>query len=118
MVLERHRDSKALIEHAAHRGDVTPAVIATDSVAGELLGQPSAALRANGADGPVRLFSALPVDGHTAPMLRRDCSEASPRSAPKRTVHGNVAESPSSNADRNLPQLRRRPRCLETSHAC
>jgi hypothetical protein len=57
MVLERYRDSEALIEHAAHLGDLMEAIVATGSVSGELLGEPSAELRANLADGPVRLFT-------------------------------------------------------------
>jgi len=57
MVLERYRDSGALIEHAAHLGDLNEAILATGFVTGELLGEPSAELRANLADGPVRLFS-------------------------------------------------------------
>ncbi len=57
MVLERYRDSAALIEHAAHLGDLMEAIVATGSVSGELLGEPSADLRANLADGPVRLFT-------------------------------------------------------------
>jgi quinol monooxygenase YgiN len=47
IVLERFRDSEALIEHAAHLGDLTEAILATVSVVhGELLGEPSAELRA------------------------------------------------------------------------
>ncbi|MGH8986588.1 MAG: putative quinol monooxygenase [Acidimicrobiia bacterium] len=57
MVLERYRDSAALIEHAARLGDLMEAIVATGSVSGELLGEPSADLRANLADGPVRLFT-------------------------------------------------------------
>jgi quinol monooxygenase YgiN len=57
MVLERYRDSEALIEHAAHLGDLTEELLATGSVTGELPGEPSAELRANLADGPVRLFT-------------------------------------------------------------
>jgi quinol monooxygenase YgiN len=57
IVLERYRDSDAIIEHAAHIGDLMEAIIATGSVTGELLGEPSAELRANLADGPVRLFT-------------------------------------------------------------
>ena len=60
MVVERYRDSEALIEHAAHIGDLTDAIVATGSVSGELLGEPSAELRANLADGPVRLFTPFP----------------------------------------------------------
>ena len=47
MVIERYRDSEAAIEHAANLGDMFAAVLATVSVVhGELLGEPSAELRA------------------------------------------------------------------------
>jgi quinol monooxygenase YgiN len=46
IVLERFRDSEALIEHAANIGDLSEAILATVSVVhGELLGEPSAELR-------------------------------------------------------------------------
>jgi quinol monooxygenase YgiN len=57
IVLERFRDSEALIEHAANLGDLMEAILATGSVSGELLGDPSAELRATLADRPVRLFT-------------------------------------------------------------
>jgi quinol monooxygenase YgiN len=57
IVLERYRNSEALIEHAEHIGDLMEAIVATGSVSGELLGELSAELRANLADGPVRLFT-------------------------------------------------------------
>jgi quinol monooxygenase YgiN len=57
IVLERCRDSTALIEHAAHLGDLGEAIFATGWVSGELLGEPSAELRAKIADGGVRLFA-------------------------------------------------------------
>jgi quinol monooxygenase YgiN len=57
IVLERYRDSEALIEHAAHLGDLSGAILATGSVSGELLGEPSAELRASLADSVVRLFA-------------------------------------------------------------
>jgi hypothetical protein len=57
MVLERYRDSEALIEHAEHLGDLMETILATGSVSGELLGEPSAELRAQIADSPVRLFT-------------------------------------------------------------
>ena len=57
IVLERYRDSEALMEHAAHLGDLSEAILATGSVSGELLGEPSAELRAKMADGVVRLFT-------------------------------------------------------------
>ena len=57
IVLERYRDSEALIEHAAHLGDLGEAILATGSVSGELLGEPNAELTAQLADSPVRLFT-------------------------------------------------------------
>jgi quinol monooxygenase YgiN len=52
IVLEQFRDSEALIEHAANLGDLTEAILATVSVIhGELLGEPSAELRAKLAGG-------------------------------------------------------------------
>lgn len=56
MVIERYRDSEAAIEHAANLGDLFAPVLATVSVAhGELLGEPSAELRAKlaGSEVPV-----------------------------------------------------------------
>lgn len=55
MFIERYRDSEAAIEHAANVGHLFPAVLATVSVVhGELLGEPSAELRAKlaGSDVP------------------------------------------------------------------
>src|SRR5438552_1526947 len=59
MVIERYRDSEAAIEHAANLGHLFPAVLATVTVVhGELLGEPSAELRANLADSEVpQLFT-------------------------------------------------------------
>ena len=57
IVHERYRDSEALMEHTAHLGDIGEAILATGSVSGELLGEPSAELRAKLADSPVRLFT-------------------------------------------------------------
>lgn len=56
IVLERFRDSEALIEHLAHLGDLSEAILATVCVVhGELLGEPSAELRAKlaGSEVPV-----------------------------------------------------------------
>jgi quinol monooxygenase YgiN len=51
VVIERYRDSEAAMEHAANLADLTAAVLATVSVVhGELLGEPSAELRAKLAD--------------------------------------------------------------------
>ena len=57
IVLERYRDSKALIEHLANLGDLAEAMLATASVSGEVLGEPSEELKKNLADAPVRLFT-------------------------------------------------------------
>ena len=57
IVLERYRDSEALIEHAANLGDLWEGILATGSVSGELLGEPSAELTAKLAGSPVRLFT-------------------------------------------------------------
>jgi quinol monooxygenase YgiN len=57
VVLERYRNSEALIEHTAHLGDLAGAILATGSVSGELLGEPSSELRAKLADSVVRLFT-------------------------------------------------------------
>ena len=58
IVIERYRDSEALIEHLAHLGDdLMAAMMATASVHGETLGEPSARLRAMMEGTPVRLFT-------------------------------------------------------------
>jgi quinol monooxygenase YgiN len=57
IVLERYRDSAALMEHASNVGDLMEAILATGTVSGELLGEPSAELRANLAGSVVRLFT-------------------------------------------------------------
>src|SRR6266550_250467 len=57
IVLERYRDSEALIEHGANLGELSQAILATGSVTGELLGEPTAELRAKMVGGAVRLFT-------------------------------------------------------------
>ena len=59
VVIERYRDSKAAMEHAANLGDLFGPILATVSVVhGELLGEPSAELRANLAENEVpQLFT-------------------------------------------------------------
>jgi len=78
IVLERYRDSEALIEHAAHLGDLSEAILATGSVSGEFLGEPSSELRAKVAESVVRLFTpylsmSTPIAGlgEAAPSRRR-----------------------------------------------
>jgi len=56
IVLERYRDSEALIEHGAHLGELAGAILATGSVTSACLGEPSAELRAMLAGGAVQLF--------------------------------------------------------------
>ena len=54
MFIERYRDSDAAMEHAANLGHLFDAVLSTVSVVhGELLGEPSAELRAKLADSDV-----------------------------------------------------------------
>lgn len=58
IVIERFRDSDALIQHGENLAHLTDAIIATGSVSGELLGDLSAELRARITDGgPVQLFT-------------------------------------------------------------
>jgi quinol monooxygenase YgiN len=48
MVLERFKDSEALIAHAANLGELSEAILSiVDVVHGELLGDPNAEIRAN-----------------------------------------------------------------------
>ena len=54
----RCRDSDALIQHGENLAHLMDAIIATGAVFGELLGDPSAELRARFAGGrPVQLFT-------------------------------------------------------------
>jgi quinol monooxygenase YgiN len=71
IVLERYRDSEALIEHLAHLGDLSAAILATGSVTGELLGEPSAELRANLDGSPVRLLRPSCRCRHRSPAWAR-----------------------------------------------
>ncbi len=57
VVIERYRDSAALMEHMSNLGDLGQAILATGEVTGELLGEPNPELRAGLANGPVRLFT-------------------------------------------------------------
>jgi quinol monooxygenase YgiN len=57
MVIERYRDSDALIEHSENLGELSEAILAIVSVVhGEVLGEVSAELRAKLADSPVQPF--------------------------------------------------------------
>ena len=58
MVIERYRDSDALIEHSENLGELSEAILAIVSVVhGEVLGEATAELRAKLADSPVQLFT-------------------------------------------------------------
>jgi quinol monooxygenase YgiN len=57
IVLERYRDSEALIEHGANLGELSQAILATGSVTSACLGEPSAELKARLAGSPVQLFT-------------------------------------------------------------
>src|SRR4051794_36717659 len=58
IVIERFRDSDALIQHSENLAHLMDRITATGSVSGELLGDPSAELRASITDGgPVQLFA-------------------------------------------------------------
>ena len=58
IVIERYRDSEALVEHVAHVGsDLMAAMMTTAAVYGETLGEPSAQLRAMMEDTPVRILT-------------------------------------------------------------
>ena len=57
IVLERYRDSQALIEHAEHFGDLGQALFRAGWVSGELIGEPSAELKAMMASSGIRLFT-------------------------------------------------------------
>ena len=58
IVIERFRDSDALLQHGENLAHLMDAIVATGSVSGELLGEPSAELRARfTAGGPVQLFT-------------------------------------------------------------
>jgi quinol monooxygenase YgiN len=58
VVVERYRDADALVEHGVNLGEeLMAAVLATGSVSGEVLGEPSPELRAALAGSPVRIFA-------------------------------------------------------------
>jgi quinol monooxygenase YgiN len=57
IVIERFRDSEALIEHGENIGPLMEPILATGTVSGELLGEPSAELRAKLTGDQPRLFT-------------------------------------------------------------
>ena len=57
IVLERYRDSDALIDHSVHLGDLGAAILRTGWISSDLIGEPSADLRAKLAGSGIRLFT-------------------------------------------------------------
>ena len=57
IVLERFRDSDALILHGQNMAPLMEAIMATGTVSGELLGAPNEQLRTQLAGGPVGVFA-------------------------------------------------------------
>ena len=57
IVLERFRDSDALIRHGQNMAPLMESIMATGTVSGELLGDLSEELRAQMAESPVGLFT-------------------------------------------------------------
>ena len=57
IVLERFRDSDALVLHSQNMAPLMDAIMATANVSGELLGNPDEQLRAQLAGSPVGLFA-------------------------------------------------------------
>ena len=57
VVIERYKDSAALMEHLANNSDVAREIFLTGSVSGELLGEPSPELKVNLVNAPVGLFT-------------------------------------------------------------
>ena len=57
VVIERFVDSEALLEHGANMSEISPQVLATATVEGELLGEPNAELRSKLAGPQPQLFT-------------------------------------------------------------
>jgi quinol monooxygenase YgiN len=57
IIFERYTDSQALIEHSEHFGDLGQALVQAGWVSGELIGEPSAELKAMMASSGIRLFT-------------------------------------------------------------
>jgi quinol monooxygenase YgiN len=57
IVIERFRDSDALLLHGQNMAPLMERIMATGTVSGELLGDPSEELRSQLADSPVGLFT-------------------------------------------------------------
>ena len=59
IVLERYRDSQALIDHGQHMAEIMEPILATGTVTGELLGELTPELRALMTGDEPRLYSKL-----------------------------------------------------------
>lgn len=70
VVLERYRDSQALIQHSKNLGELAEAIVRTGWVSGELIGQPSAELAEKVANTPIRIFR--PFLSMQQPTQRRE----------------------------------------------
>ena len=57
IVIERYKDSAALLEHASHIADLVGPIFATGSASSVMIGVPSAELRAMMAGGEVPVFT-------------------------------------------------------------
>lgn len=57
VTIERFKDSQSLIEHGANLAHLMEAILETGSVSGELLGEPSAELKAKLTGDQPRLFT-------------------------------------------------------------
>lgn len=57
IILERYRDEQALFDHASSLDDVLGQMLATGSISVEILGTPSAEMRARLAGLPLRFFA-------------------------------------------------------------
>jgi quinol monooxygenase YgiN len=57
LVLERYRDSQALLDHFKNLGDIMAAILQTCSGSGEICGTPSAELREQLKGSPVQVYT-------------------------------------------------------------
>jgi quinol monooxygenase YgiN len=74
VVFERYRDAAAALEHFAHIGHLMAPLLATATITGEVLGTPSAEMRAQlGGDNPklytpwLTIAGDVPSEGHEGP---------------------------------------------------
>jgi hypothetical protein len=75
IVVERYKNSDALIEHLTNLGDIGEAILATGSVSGELLEALSEELKAILAGSPVGLFTRFASMRTLTPTENPNCGE-------------------------------------------